>query len=119
MPAGFVSFGSGRPLQDVLGSAVAMHQVGQSVVTIREALALILIKQKTSFVASTVMGRLLPSLRSRLEVQSDVVAALDGKTNCRHWMTLDRPTEFADLFEDLEQSQSILKIRTTGFASSH
>ena len=36
--------------------------------------------------ASTLMGRLLPSLRSRLEVQSSLLAALDGKTDRLHSM---------------------------------
>ncbi len=56
----------------------------QGVVTLRDALELLQMTRRPSFVASTLMGRLLPSLRSRLEVQSSLLAALDGKTDRLH-----------------------------------
>ena len=58
----------------------------QGVATLRDALDLLLFTRKTTFVASTLMGRLLPSLRSRLEVQSCLLAALHGKTDRLHTM---------------------------------
>ncbi len=56
----------------------------QGVVTVRDALELLEMTRNTSFVASTLMGRLLPSLRSRLEVQSCLLAALRGETDRLH-----------------------------------
>ena len=50
--------------------------------------------RRPSFVASTLMGRLLPSLRSRLEVQSSLLAALQGKTDRLH---VDQPSSLAEL----------------------
>ena len=56
----------------------------QEVLTLREGLELLQMTRRTSFVVSTLVGRLLPSLRSRLEVQSNVLAALRGETDRLH-----------------------------------
>jgi hypothetical protein len=56
----------------------------QSVMSLREAIDLLATTRNTSFVASTLIGRLLPSLRSRLEVQSSLRAALNGKPDRLH-----------------------------------
>ncbi len=56
----------------------------QEVLTVGEGLDLLQMTRKTSFVVSTLVGRLLPSLRARLEIQSNVLAALRGETDRLH-----------------------------------
>ena len=53
----------------------------QEVLRPNDALELLQITKNAPFVVSTVVGRLLPSLRARLEIQSAVVAAIQGKTD--------------------------------------
>jgi hypothetical protein len=53
----------------------------QEVLTPRESLELLQISRNPSLVASMIVGRLLPSLRYRLEVRSNVLAALRGETD--------------------------------------
>jgi lysophospholipase L1-like esterase len=53
----------------------------QEVLTVREGLELFQMTRKGPLLAATLLGRLLPSLRSRLEVQSNVMAALRGETD--------------------------------------
>ncbi len=56
-----------RPWQEVLG--------------LRDAPEMLQITRNAPFVASTLVGRLLPSLRARLEIQSAVMAAVRGETD--------------------------------------
>ncbi len=51
----------------------------QEVVSLRDAVDLLQITRNPPFVASTIVGRLLPSLRARLEIQSTVIAAVHGR----------------------------------------
>jgi hypothetical protein len=53
----------------------------QEVLTARECLEFALMTRNGSFILATTVGRLLPSLRSRLEVQSHVLAAVRGETD--------------------------------------
>jgi hypothetical protein len=53
----------------------------QEVLNPAECLELFRLNRNGPFVLSTIVGRLLPSLRSRLEVQSNVLAALRGETD--------------------------------------
>jgi hypothetical protein len=53
----------------------------QEVLTLRECLDLWRMTGDGSIVLSTLVGRVLPSLRSRLEIQSNVLAALRGETD--------------------------------------
>ena len=53
----------------------------QEVLTLRECLELSRMSSGGPFVLSTLVGRLLPSLRARLEVRSNVLAALKGETD--------------------------------------
>jgi len=69
-----------------LGGPEFNARAWQGVITLRDAVDLLQMTRKTPFVASTLMGRLLPSLRSRLEVQSSLMAALQGKTDRLHSM---------------------------------
>jgi hypothetical protein len=64
-----------------LGGPEFNARAWQSVVTPSDALDLLFVTRKPSFVASTLMGRLLPSVRSRLEIQASLLAALEGQTN--------------------------------------
>jgi hypothetical protein len=66
----------------------------QEVLTLGDAIELLQVTRNAPFVLSTVVGRLLPSLRARLEIQSTVSAAIQGKTDricsmnsvlCRNW----------------------------------
>jgi hypothetical protein len=51
----------------------------QEVMTLRESVELLQITRNAPFVASILVGRLFPSLRCRLEIQSAVVAGLRGE----------------------------------------
>ena len=53
----------------------------QEVLSPRECLEFALMTRDGPFVLATILGRLLPSLRSRLEVRSQVLAALRGETD--------------------------------------
>ena len=53
----------------------------QEVLTPRECLEFSLMTSNGPFMLATIVGRLLPSLRSRLEIQSNVLAALRGETD--------------------------------------
>ena len=53
----------------------------QEVLTPRECLEFSLITRNGPFMLATIVGRLLPSVRSRLEVQSHVLAAVRGETD--------------------------------------
>jgi hypothetical protein len=50
------------------------------VLSIRDASVLLQLTRNAPFVASTLVGRLVPSLRARLEIQSAVMAAIQGET---------------------------------------
>ncbi len=52
----------------------------QEVLSIRDASVLLQLTRNAPFVARALAGRLLPSLRARLEIQSAVLAAIQGKT---------------------------------------
>ena len=53
----------------------------QEVLTPRECLEFSLMTRDGPFMLATIVGRLLPSLRSRLEIRSQVLAALRGETD--------------------------------------
>jgi hypothetical protein len=53
----------------------------QEVLTPRECLEFSLLTRNGAFMLATVVGRLLPSVRSRLEIQSHVLAAVRGETD--------------------------------------
>ena len=53
----------------------------QEVLTPREALEFSLMTRDGPFMLATFMGRLLPSLRARLEIRSQVMAAVRGETD--------------------------------------
>jgi hypothetical protein len=53
----------------------------QEVLTPREAVEFSLMTRDGPFMLATMMGRLLPSLRSRLEIRSQVVATVRGETD--------------------------------------
>jgi hypothetical protein len=53
----------------------------QEVLTLGESLELLQMTRRVCFTVSTLLGRLLPSLRARLEIQSNVLAALRGETD--------------------------------------
>jgi len=56
----------------------------QQELSLRESVELVQMTGRVPFVVSTLMGRLLPSLRSRLEVRSKLLAALRGRTDRLH-----------------------------------
>jgi len=56
----------------------------QEVLTLRESLELLQMTRQVPFMASVLAGRLLPSLRSRLEVRSNLLAALRGEVDPLH-----------------------------------
>ncbi|MFI5455110.1 MAG: hypothetical protein ACHRXM_06625 [Isosphaerales bacterium] len=56
----------------------------QEVLTLREGLELLQMTRRVPFMVSTLLGRLLPSFRSRLEVRSNLLAALRGETDPLH-----------------------------------
>jgi hypothetical protein len=53
----------------------------QETLSPREGVELVQMTRRVPFVASTLSGRLLPTLRSRLEVRSNLMAALRGQTD--------------------------------------
>ena len=53
----------------------------QEVITPRECLEFSLMTRNGPFMLATIVGRLLPSLRSRLEIRSQVMAAVRGETD--------------------------------------
>jgi hypothetical protein len=53
----------------------------QEVLTLGECIELFRMTGKGSFLVSTLVGRLLPSLRSRLEIRSNLLAALRGEND--------------------------------------
>jgi len=65
----------------LLGSLEFNTRYWQEVVSPRECLDLSRMASGGSFILSTIAGRLLPSLRARLEVRSYVLAALGGKAD--------------------------------------
>jgi hypothetical protein len=56
----------------------------QEICSLGEAIELFQLSGRTRFLVSVVAGRLLPSLRARLEVRSNVLAALRGQTDRLH-----------------------------------
>jgi hypothetical protein len=56
----------------------------QEVLSLREGFELFQMTRKAPLMVSTLLGRLLPSLRARLEVRSNVLAALRGETDPLH-----------------------------------
>jgi len=56
----------------------------QEVLTLRESIELLRMTRRVPFMVSTLIGRLLPSFRSRLEVRSNLLAALRGETDPLH-----------------------------------
>jgi len=56
----------------------------QEVLTLRECVELFQITKRSSFMISMLVGRLLPSLRCRLEIRSNLLAALRGETDRLH-----------------------------------
>jgi len=65
----------------LLGGPEYNARAWQEMLTLRESVELLQITRNAPFVASTVVGRLLPSLRCRLEIQSAVLAGLRGETD--------------------------------------
>jgi hypothetical protein len=53
----------------------------QEVITPRECLEFSLVARNSPFILATIVGRLVPSLRSRLEIRSQVMAAIRGDTD--------------------------------------
>ena len=53
----------------------------QEVLTPRECLEFSLVTRNVPFMLATIVGRLLPSLRARLEIRSQVTAAIRGETD--------------------------------------
>jgi lysophospholipase L1-like esterase len=68
----------------LMGGPVYDARYWQEVLTLRDGFELLQMTRKAPFIASTLVGRLLPSLRSRLEVRSNVLAALRGETDRLH-----------------------------------
>ena len=56
----------------------------QDVLSVRDSLELYRISGRGEFWAATLLGRLLPTLRSRLEIRSNLLAALRGETDRLH-----------------------------------
>ena len=56
----------------------------QEILTLREWVELFQITRKSSFMISMLVGRLLPSLRCRIEIRSNLLAALRGETDRLH-----------------------------------
>jgi len=56
----------------------------QEVLTLREWVELFQINRRSSFMISMLVGRLLPSLRCRLEIRSNLLSALRGETDRLH-----------------------------------
>lgn len=77
----------------------------QEVLTLREWVELFQITRRSSLMISMLVGRLLPSLRCRLEIRSSLLSALGGETDrlhdinrtlWRNW-TVNRGAHVADL----------------------
>jgi hypothetical protein len=56
----------------------------QEVLSLAETLELVQMTRRVRFVVSALVGRVLPSLRARLELQSNLLAALRGETDRLH-----------------------------------
>ncbi len=56
----------------------------EEVLTLREWVELCQITRRSSFMVSMLVGRLLPSLRCRLEIRSNLLSALRGETDRLH-----------------------------------
>jgi hypothetical protein len=65
----------------LLGGPEVNARAWQEVVSLRDGLELMRMTGNAPFVASTLVGRLFPSLRSRLEIRSAITAALSGETD--------------------------------------
>ncbi len=65
----------------LLGGPEFNARAWQEVVTLRESIELLQITRNAPFVASTLAGRVLPSLRCRLEIQFAVLAGLRDDTD--------------------------------------
>ena len=63
----------------LLGGPEVNARAWQEVLTLRDVVELLRITRNPPFIASTVVGRLLPSMRSRLEIRSAIQAALRGE----------------------------------------
>ena len=68
----------------LIGDADYNARYWQEVLSPRESLELSLIGRRAELFASTILGRLLPSLRSRLEIRSGWMAASRGETDRLH-----------------------------------
>jgi hypothetical protein len=64
----------------LLGGPEVNERAWQEVMTLRDAIELIRITRNPPLVASTIVGRLLGSLRSRRQIRSSIAAALRGET---------------------------------------
>jgi hypothetical protein len=58
----------------------------EEILTFREWIELFQITRKSSLMVSMLVGRLLPSLRCRLEIRSNVLSALRGETDLLHYI---------------------------------
>jgi hypothetical protein len=65
----------------LLGGPEVNARAWQEVLSLRDGFELLRITGNAPFVASALAGRLLPSLRSRLEIRSAITAALSGETD--------------------------------------
>jgi hypothetical protein len=65
----------------LLGGPECNIRSWQEILSLRDGLELLDVTRNPPFVASTLVGRLLPSLRSRLAIQASVTAALRGHTD--------------------------------------
>ena len=65
----------------LLGGPEVNARAWQEVFSLRDGFELLRITGNAPFVASTLVGRLFPSLRSRLEIRSAITAALSGETD--------------------------------------
>jgi hypothetical protein len=63
----------------LLGGPEVNARAWQEVISLRDAIELLRITRNAPFVASTLTGRLLPSLRSRLEIRTAITAAMRGQ----------------------------------------
>ena len=62
----------------LLGGPECNTRSWQEILSLHDGLELLQVTRNAPFVASTMVGRLLPSLRARLEIQSSVTGALRG-----------------------------------------
>jgi hypothetical protein len=65
----------------LLGGPEFTARPWQEVLSVDDAIEMLQITRNAPFVASALVGRLLPSLRARLEIQSTVMAAFQGETD--------------------------------------